>query len=154
MPQRHMGKWSYSSIFLDLGTRRMWVVSITSWYLYPRGNRPCTHWIGGCLGPRVDLDTVEKRYSLPHCELNLGHPAHIPLLYWLLLIYCSQFNHIKELNIYSSRDSIMTTSCSWKWKFGNHRNGLSLLSLMTDIFLPHSISYRINQILREAINVW
>jgi hypothetical protein len=34
-----------------------------------------THWIGGWVGPRVGLDTVEKRKIL-HCqELNLGHPA-------------------------------------------------------------------------------
>jgi hypothetical protein len=32
----------------------------------PPGQKPSnTHWIGGCVGPRVGLDAVAKRESLP-----------------------------------------------------------------------------------------
>jgi hypothetical protein len=44
---------------------------------------PCTHWIGGLVGPRVSLDAVEKRKIFHFWESNLGRPAHILLLYWL-----------------------------------------------------------------------
>jgi hypothetical protein len=37
-----------------------------------------THWIGGCMGPRVGLDAVEERRIL-HCwELNPCRPARSP----------------------------------------------------------------------------
>jgi hypothetical protein len=32
-----MGEWRYTSIFLDLGSRRRWVVSFTPQPLYPSG---------------------------------------------------------------------------------------------------------------------
>jgi hypothetical protein len=32
-----MGDWRYSSIFLDLGTRWRWMVSLTSLLFYPQG---------------------------------------------------------------------------------------------------------------------
>jgi hypothetical protein len=39
--------------------------------LYPRGKSPATHFIEGCVGPRADLDDVEKRkfLALPGLEL-------------------------------------------------------------------------------------
>jgi hypothetical protein len=36
---------------------------------------PGTHSIGGWVGPRADLDAVEKRKLFPYWELNSGHPA-------------------------------------------------------------------------------
>jgi hypothetical protein len=47
----------------DLGARRGWVVSTTSWPLYPR-ERPGTHCTGGWVDPRAGLDVCEK--SRPH----------------------------------------------------------------------------------------
>jgi hypothetical protein len=44
----------------------------------PQGKEPHTHWIGGCMDPRVGLDIVEKRelLTLPELELRpLGRPA-------------------------------------------------------------------------------
>jgi hypothetical protein len=53
-------------------------VSFTPVPLYP-----CTHWIGGWMGPRVGLDHVEKRKIL-HCwEPNPGRRARISSLYRL-----------------------------------------------------------------------
>jgi hypothetical protein len=56
-------------LFLDLGTRRGWVVSTTPRPLYPR-TRPGTHCIGGWVGPRAGLDVCEK--SRPHRDLISG----------------------------------------------------------------------------------
>jgi hypothetical protein len=36
----------------------------------PRGNSPGTHWIGGWVGHRAGLDTVERRKILHSRELN------------------------------------------------------------------------------------
>jgi hypothetical protein len=47
---------------------------------------PGTHWIGGCVDPRADLDDVEKRkfLTLPGLELRpLGRPARSQSLYRL-----------------------------------------------------------------------
>jgi hypothetical protein len=49
----------------------------------PEERAPGTHWIGGCVGPRVGLDAVEKRKIL-HCrESNPGCSSRSPLLYRL-----------------------------------------------------------------------
>jgi hypothetical protein len=50
-------------LFLDLGARRVWVVSITPRPLYPR-KIPGTHSTEGWVGPRAGLDVCEK--SHPH----------------------------------------------------------------------------------------
>jgi hypothetical protein len=44
-----------------LGIRWSLVVSLTLRPFYPRGKGPCTDWIYGFVGPRADLDIVEKR---------------------------------------------------------------------------------------------
>jgi hypothetical protein len=47
---------------------------------------PVTHWIGGWVDPRADVDDVEKRkfLTLPGIELRtLGRPAHSQSLYRL-----------------------------------------------------------------------
>jgi hypothetical protein len=52
--------------------------------LRPGKEPPCTHWIGGSVGPRTSLGKVEKRkfLTLPGLELQLlRHPAHSQLLY-------------------------------------------------------------------------
>jgi hypothetical protein len=64
---RREGVWGSESIdphFLDLGTRWRWAVSFTPWSLYPRGRAPGTHWIGGWVDPRAELDDVEKKKFL------------------------------------------------------------------------------------------
>jgi hypothetical protein len=60
-----MGEWRYRSTILDIGTRRRWVVSFTSQWLYPRERAPGTHWIGSWVGPRAGLEAAEYIKSLP-----------------------------------------------------------------------------------------
>jgi hypothetical protein len=58
------------------GTRWRWVVSFTTWPLYPQGKNPNIHWIGGWIGSRARLDTVPKRKnSCPCQESNPSHPT-------------------------------------------------------------------------------
>jgi hypothetical protein len=40
-----------------------------------------THWIGGCVGPRGDVDAVAKRKILQCRELNPSRPAPISSLF-------------------------------------------------------------------------
>jgi hypothetical protein len=50
----------------------------------PGKRSPSTHWIGGWMGPRTDLDDVERRKSLALLRLelqSLGHSAQSQLLY-------------------------------------------------------------------------
>jgi hypothetical protein len=52
----------------------------------PEEIAPDTHWIGGWVGPRVDLDDVERRnfFTLPELELRpLSRPACRQSLYRL-----------------------------------------------------------------------
>jgi len=44
-----------------LGTTWRWLVIFTLRPLYPRERDPSTHWIGGCVGPRVIPDAVVKK---------------------------------------------------------------------------------------------
>jgi hypothetical protein len=66
------GEWRYSSTFLDLGTRWMWVVSHCRFT--PGERAPDTHWIRGWVGPRVGLDAGNR---------TPAHPARSPSLYRL-----------------------------------------------------------------------
>jgi hypothetical protein len=59
-------------LFLDLRTRKGWVVSTTPRPLYPQ-ERPGTLCTGGWVGPRAVLDVCEK--SRPHQD---SIPGAIP----------------------------------------------------------------------------
>ena len=58
-----MGSRGTALLFLNLGAGWEWVFNATPWPIYPR-ERPCTHRIGGWVGPRVGLDGCGK--SRPH----------------------------------------------------------------------------------------
>jgi hypothetical protein len=62
-PKAQRGGWGITLLFLDLGTRRGWVVSTTLLPLYPQETQG-THCIGGWLGPRIGLDGCEKSRQL------------------------------------------------------------------------------------------
>jgi len=52
------------------------VDSFTPWPLYSQGKAPSTHCIGGWVGPRAGLDTVEGTQSPPGIEpRSPDHPA-------------------------------------------------------------------------------
>jgi hypothetical protein len=62
----HEGVWGSGGIdphFLDLGTSWRWVVSFTPLPHYSQGTASSTHWVGGWLGPRVGLNTAQKKES-------------------------------------------------------------------------------------------
>jgi len=45
--------------------------------LYPGGKSSSTHWIGGWVGPRANLDMVVKRKDPCFCQKsNAHHPTH------------------------------------------------------------------------------
>jgi hypothetical protein len=56
---RGIGEWRYSFAILHLRSRFRWAVSFVPHPLYSRERAPNTHWIGGSVGPRAGLDTVE-----------------------------------------------------------------------------------------------
>jgi hypothetical protein len=56
-----LGSGSAAPLILVLGTRWRWMVSFTPRLRYPHGKNPCTHWIGGWLGPRAGLDKASAR---------------------------------------------------------------------------------------------
>jgi hypothetical protein len=135
---------------LDLGTSWRWVISFTPLLLYPRGKSPGTHWIGGCVDPRVGLDAVEKRrfLILPGPELRpLGRPARsqsLSRLIVLLLLISSlllyYYSSTVDSTIISSRlvpvlyevpvlwcDSVL---CNCNRKYGNHELQPSSIQLL------------------------
>jgi hypothetical protein len=87
---QHFGDRSSGCIdpyFFDLSTNWRWVVSFTPRLLYPlRKEPPGTHWIGGWVDSRANLNDVEKRKFLTLLGLELwplSHRAHSQLLYLL-----------------------------------------------------------------------
>jgi hypothetical protein len=63
----------------------MRVVSFTLLPLYPRERAPSSYWIGGWVGSRVGLYTVEKRKIVHYRESNPGSSARSPSLSGQLL---------------------------------------------------------------------
>jgi hypothetical protein len=69
----HRGAFGWQEVqlllFLDLGTRRGWVVSITPRPPFtPGGRAPGTHCIGGWVGPRAGLDAEVRGKILCLCR--------------------------------------------------------------------------------------
>jgi hypothetical protein len=71
-------------LILDLDTRR----GVTGQHhfpaaLYPHGNYPRYHWIGGWVGLTESLD-IEVRGNIlcPYWESNFGRPVCSQTLYW------------------------------------------------------------------------
>jgi hypothetical protein len=72
-------------LFLDLGTRRGWVVSIMPRPRFTPGQRAHgTHCTGGWVGPRAGLDAETRGKILCPCRgSNPGRPVRSQSLYWL-----------------------------------------------------------------------
>ena len=60
----------------------MWVVNATPRPLYPR-ERPCTHCVGGWVGPRSGLDACGKISPTPTGIRSANRPSHSESLYRL-----------------------------------------------------------------------
>jgi hypothetical protein len=56
-----------------------------SCFLIPKKS-PSSHWIRGCAGPTVSLDTAAKKRKKPCQELNPGSPAHYHEMASVLII--------------------------------------------------------------------
>jgi hypothetical protein len=68
----------FNITILDLGIRWRWVVS-TPIPLNPQERVPDTHWTGGWVGNRTNLDAVKNwKVSCPHREQNPGRSVRIP----------------------------------------------------------------------------
>jgi hypothetical protein len=91
----HLSERRYSSLFLNLGTRRGWVVSITLRPPFtPRERAPGTHCIGGWVGPRAGLDAEIRGKILCLCRgSNPGCPVCSQTLYWLSYPSSCFFTH-------------------------------------------------------------
>jgi hypothetical protein len=87
-PRRRIGEWRYSSIILDLGTRRTWVVSFTQVLLYPR--YPSERRLGGPQS-RSKLYVEEKNNLAPARNWNRAaspKPVVIPTELSKLFHFC------------------------------------------------------------------
>jgi hypothetical protein len=60
-PWRRKGEWRYSSTILYLGSRWRWVVIFMPQTLYPQGECPGIHCIGGRVGPTAGLNEERKK---------------------------------------------------------------------------------------------
>jgi hypothetical protein len=90
------------------------VVSIKPRPLYPRERAPGTHWKGGRVSPRTDLDDVAKRkfLTLPGLEFRpLRLPARSQSLYRLVYVACTSSHWAV---IYESRrKDFISRTVSW-----------------------------------------
>jgi hypothetical protein len=78
-PWRRMWSVRLTPSIVNLGTGWIWVVSFTSWLLYPQGKNLVSHWTGGWLGRKslYGRSGEDKNLlSLPRVERRfLGRPA-------------------------------------------------------------------------------
>jgi hypothetical protein len=83
-PWRRMRKWRYSSTILGLGISCKSVIASRTDRFTPGEEAPGTRCVGGWMGFKAGLDTVEKRNMFfPWRESNPGRPARSPSLYQL-----------------------------------------------------------------------
>jgi hypothetical protein len=107
----HKGSRSIVLLFLYLGARWGWVVNATPRPFYPRG-WPCSHCIGGWVGPRAGLEGCGK--SLPP-EPTSPSPMMVSLsnnplasTWTMLYIYICMHNYI-EL-----KQTLITLLTNWR----------------------------------------
>jgi hypothetical protein len=101
-----MGKWRYSSSFLDLGTRWRRVVSFTPLPLYPRKKSPrypLDRRLGG-LQSRSGRCGEEKNLALQGIEPEPSSPSLYRLSYDLVEIEKQDMNPQSEENIFNSKE--------------------------------------------------
>jgi hypothetical protein len=102
-------EWRYNSIILDIGNKCRRVISFTPSRFTRRGRAPGIHWIGGWVGPRDCLDSVEKRkISCSCCESKPGCPADSLLQCWLS--YLNDCIHIRWIAICKNQKFISNKS--------------------------------------------
>jgi hypothetical protein len=117
----YWGSGNIAPRILDLGTRWRWVVSFTPGRFTPRERAPGTHRLGGCVGPRADVDAVAKRmetrvctkYSIPAATLTNANPT------WNSLGFktspfeeksaCKRGNNCTEKTAHSHKDTYIHT---------------------------------------------
>jgi hypothetical protein len=103
-------------LFLNLGTRRGWVVSITPRPRFTPGQRaPGTHCTGGCVGPSAGLDAEVRGKILCLCRgSNPGRPVRSQTLHWL----CKWLKSSRRMRL-KDKDY-----ARWTWRDGEG-NGLN-----------------------------
>lgn len=96
------GEWRHSSTVLDLCSRWNWVVSFALLPLYPRGNGPATHYIGGRANTRASLNfMMQRKISYLSWKSNSDWSDVRPYtwsLCWLnwVLCRCCMLYHIRK----------------------------------------------------------
>jgi hypothetical protein len=107
-----IGEWTYRSTHSLTPARDggEWSAS-SSGRFTPMERAPCTHWIGGWVGPRAGLDTVSKRkIPNPRRDSNPDHPSRSQFLYRLSCTGSC---------LYSKTD-MNATSCNLRMVWGNN----------------------------------
>jgi hypothetical protein len=84
---------------LDLGTSWTWVVSFTPRPLYPQGESPCTHWIGGWVAPKQAWTLWRGEKSCPYRDPNSDAPPSSQSLYRLRYFCFSNRNEVDFMPI-------------------------------------------------------
>jgi hypothetical protein len=84
----------YLLLFLDLGTKwDEWSASRPGRPLTAGKGLPRTHWIGGCVGLRADLDTEARGKILGFCRgsnpsrIVCNHTLTVFLLFTIILLF-------------------------------------------------------------------
>jgi hypothetical protein len=120
------GGGGVASRILNVGTRQGTMVSFTPRLLYHQGKSPSPlHWIGGWLGCRMDLGSVEKVKSLPSTRIDFRGDQ--PVVY-----LCNKFPPTTCLNIFFVRVTV---------GHGINTTELTNISLMSVPLLPQHHYY-------------
>jgi hypothetical protein len=92
--QHHVMKtWGHRAPYiLNISVSKKWVVSCMPWLLYPQGERSL-YWLDRRLGGWASEPVCLLGQKYPLRELNIGHPAHLPVRcnkcsYFLYQIKC------------------------------------------------------------------
>jgi hypothetical protein len=83
MPWCHVGEWRIAPLNLDLAVDwDEWSVSCPGHTIFWE-RAPSTHWVRGCVGPRVGVGILEKKEILPLSAVSPWSVEPITWLQWL-----------------------------------------------------------------------
>jgi hypothetical protein len=121
-PRRLTTLWTFMACYRDSFTFILdggeWSASC-SCHSTPGEETPGAHWIGGWVGPRVGLDTVEKRQiSCPRRKMNPNSSATQPVTIpsELSLLYCKAI-YENSSNYFKYYVSVICSKCKQREQY-------------------------------------
>jgi hypothetical protein len=114
------------------------VISLTSRPLYPKQNCPGTHFMGSCVGTRVNLEAAMSA-SVNNRTLTLWLLSLVTILTELSLLHHTEFFPLKPNNNVRNRPEPTERTIVWGTKYKSHIALLFITGHVLIVYYMHKI---------------